>query len=78
MMTGNEIGAGHAVLTVNGKTVEVPVTVLTVADLVAHLGLADRRIAVERNRAIVKREAWALTRLEPGDAIEVLQFVGGG
>lgn len=51
---------------------------MTVADLVAELGLGARRIAVEVNREIVPREDYAHCRLHAGDAIEVVHFVGGG
>ena len=51
---------------------------LSVADLVAHLGLGERRVAVELNRDILPREAYPTTRLRPGDVVEVVQFVGGG
>jgi len=50
----------------------------SVADLLAQLGLAKERVAVERNRQVVPRAAHAETRLEPGDALEVVTFVGGG
>ena len=41
--------------------------------------VADRaRVAVERNRAIVKRDAWDATKVEEGDVIEVVTLVGGG
>jgi thiamine biosynthesis protein ThiS len=51
---------------------------MTVADLVATLGLGPRRIAVEVNRAIVPRAEYAATALHEGDAIEIIHFVGGG
>jgi thiamine biosynthesis protein ThiS len=50
----------------------------TVADLVTTLGLGPRRIAVERNRAIVPRAEYATTVLGDGDLIEIIHFVGGG
>jgi len=50
----------------------------TVADLVAALGLAPRRIAVEVNRAIVPRAEYGATGLNEGDAVEIIHFVGGG
>ena len=34
--------------------------------------------AVERNMVVVKRSAYATTPLQDGDAIEVVNFVGGG
>ena len=50
----------------------------TVADLVAHLGLGPRRIAVEVNREIVPRATYAAHTLADGDTIEIIHFVGGG
>ena len=50
----------------------------TVADLVAALGLASRRIAVEVNRAVVPRATYGDMVLRHGDAVEVIHFVGGG
>ena len=50
----------------------------TVADLVAALGLGPRRIAVEVNRAVVPRAEYAAMVLRQGDAVEIINFVGGG
>ena len=51
---------------------------LTIAGLIAHLGLNQRRIAVEVNRDIVAREDYAQRVLTDGDHIEIVHFVGGG
>jgi len=51
---------------------------LTLADLVAELGLGGRRIAVEINRNIIPRDEYATYRLRSDDEIEIVQFVGGG
>ena len=51
---------------------------ISLRELLAELGLADRRVAVELNRDIVSRDAYAATRLAAGDVVEVVQFVGGG
>lgn len=51
---------------------------ITVSDLVQHLGLRQRRIAVEINRQIIDRETYATRTLCDGDEIEIVQFVGGG
>jgi sulfur carrier protein len=48
------------------------------AALVDLLGLDCRKVAVERNLAIVPRAALAATALADGDRIEIVQFVGGG
>ena len=50
----------------------------TIADLIGTLGLADERIAVELNRAIVRREKFGEHVLTCGDTVEIVQFVGGG
>ena len=50
----------------------------TVAELVAALGLAGKRIAVERNGEIVPRSSFGEARLADGDRIEVVIAVGGG
>lgn len=65
-------------ITLNGAARELAADVRTVADLVALLGLGGRRVAVEVNREIVRREIWATTPLADGDTIEVLHLVGGG
>jgi len=64
-------------ITVNGDTRRVP-RGTTVADLVAELGLSDRRVAVERNRDVVPRAEHERAVLATGDKLEVVSFVGGG
>jgi thiamine biosynthesis protein ThiS len=49
-----------------------------VAGLIADLGLDVRKVAVERNLAIVPRSLWSQTVLDDGDRIEIVHFVGGG
>ncbi len=51
---------------------------LSVADVVASLGLAGRRVAVEYNREILRADNWAATPLRENDALEIVHFVGGG
>jgi len=62
---------------VNGETRQVP-DGASVAELLALLGLAAPKVAVERNLEIVPRSAWASTKLAPGDRLEVVHFIGGG
>ena len=62
---------------VNGDTRAVPADI-TIVELLERLGLAGRRVAVERNRAVVPRAEHAATRLADGDRLEVVAFVGGG
>ncbi|HYF06634.1 MAG TPA: sulfur carrier protein ThiS [Acetobacteraceae bacterium] len=64
-------------LTVNGEARRVAAG-LTVAGLLAEIGLDTRKVAVERNEEIVPRSTYATTRLEPGDRLEIVHFIGGG
>jgi sulfur carrier protein len=50
----------------------------SVADLVAALGLAGRKLAVAVNREVVPRARHALHRLAEGDRVVILEAVGGG
>ena len=61
----------------NDASVELPAG-CTVADLLRRQGLADRRVAVEVNRAIVPRSAHGSHRLASGDRVEVVHALGGG
>jgi len=50
----------------------------TIAALVASLGYADKRIAVERNGEIVPRSRHADVVLAQDDRVEIVVAVGGG
>lgn len=50
----------------------------TVAELVAQWELAPQRLAIEHNLLILARSLWAETRLQAGDRLEIVHFVGGG
>ncbi len=63
-------------LLVNGE--ERRIEASDVAALVARLGLDPRKVAVERNLAIVPRSLYAVTGLADGDRIEIVHFIGGG
>ncbi|MGA8049711.1 MAG: sulfur carrier protein ThiS [Burkholderiales bacterium] len=64
-------------VTVNGATHRFEHS-LDVAELVARLELAGKKIAVERNGEIVPKSAHAATVLADGDALEIVVAVGGG
>ena len=51
---------------------------LSVASLLQRLGLAERRLAVEVNQAIVPKSAHARHQLADGDVVELVQAIGGG
>jgi thiamine biosynthesis protein ThiS len=64
-------------LQINGEQRDFP-DGLTVAALVAQLGMKPDRVAVELNREIVPRDRWNQTSLSDGDRLEIVHFVGGG
>jgi sulfur carrier protein len=51
---------------------------LSVGDLLHSLGIEGERVAVELDRAIVKREDWEGRSVGPGSRVEIVHFVGGG
>ena len=61
----------------NGEAREVPEG-LTLAALLDWLKLPADRVAVELNREIASRSKWNETIIQPGDRLEVVNFVGGG
>jgi len=69
--------AGSVEIVVNGTPRAAPAG-STVASLLAELSIRPERVAVERNLDIVAKERFGDTRLEAGDRIEIIQFVGGG
>jgi len=64
-------------ITINGERREIP-DGLNVAGLLEHLGMAENRVAIERNRDILPRAQWRETQVYAGDSFEIVQFVGGG
>ena len=62
---------------VNGVLRNVP-DGATLVDLLRHLEIAQDRVAIELNGAIVKKQDWAATPVDPGAKLEIVQFVGGG
>ncbi len=64
-------------ITVNGEKRQLPQQ-STVASLLDTLGLAGKRIAVERNGEIVPRSRHADETIAGGDRLEIVVAVGGG
>ena len=64
-------------ITLNGDAYEVAGP-LTVTDLLARLDIDARRVAVELNLVVLKRDAFDGTMVQPGDEVEIVNFVGGG
>lgn len=51
---------------------------LTILQLLEQLQIDPRRVAVEHNLTIVKRDRYATTTIGEGDEVEIVNFVGGG
>ena len=64
-------------ITLNGDAHEVAGP-LTVNELLARLEIDGRRVAVEHNLVVLKRDAFDVTMVREGDEIEIVNFVGGG
>lgn len=66
------------ILNGQSKRIEGLTAGATLTDAIAALGLKPDRIAVERNGEIVGRGGWGDARLDEGDKLEIVHFVGGG
>jgi len=64
-------------ITLNGDPYELAEP-LTISRLLATLELDFRRVAVEHNLVIVKRATYDAAIVQPGDQVEIVNFVGGG
>jgi sulfur carrier protein len=64
-------------VSVNGETLQVP-SGCTIAALLQILSLDRARVAVEHNLRVVPRPEHAERRLNHGDRLEIVTFVGGG
>jgi thiamine biosynthesis protein ThiS len=51
---------------------------MSVAALLAQLDIDPRRVAVEHNLNIIKRQTYSDTLIGEGDRLEIVNFVGGG
>ena len=68
---------GTVSITVNGEHKRVTAG-LTIAELAEELGLVPAKLAVERNLEVVPRSTLDQVRIEDGDELEIVHFVGGG
>ena len=64
-------------LVVNGEPKDVPEGI-TIAGLLASLGVPPTGVAVEVNEQIVRKARHAGHPLAPNDRVEIVTFVGGG
>lgn len=64
-------------ITLNGEPRSMPADA-TVAGLIHELGIDPVHVAIERNLTIVPRSRYGEEALAEGDAIEIVEFIGGG
>jgi thiamine biosynthesis protein ThiS len=64
-------------ITLNGERFELD-SPISVAALLAQLEIDPRRVAVEHNLNIIKRQTYQDTVIGEGDTLEIVNFVGGG
>ncbi len=64
-------------ITLNGERFELD-SPLSVSALLNQLDIDPRRVAVEHNLNIIKRQTFQDTLISEGDTIEIVNFVGGG
>ncbi len=51
---------------------------LSARELLLSLDLADKRLALEVNQAIIPRSTFASHTINPGDQVEIVHAIGGG
>jgi thiamine biosynthesis protein ThiS len=64
-------------ITLNGERFELDQP-LSVTALLARLEIDPRRVAVEHNLEIIKRQRFPDVVVNEGDSVEIVNFVGGG
>jgi thiamine biosynthesis protein ThiS len=64
-------------ISLNGEPCELREPV-TVSQLLEHLKIDARRVAIELNLIVLKRAAFDTTTVREGDHVEIVNFVGGG
>lgn len=62
---------------VNGEK-HAAASTTTIAALLESMNLDPGAIVVQRNEEILKRDTYATIRLDDGDVLEIVRFVGGG
>jgi sulfur carrier protein len=62
---------------VNGEVIDKS-NAATISELLRELNINSDRVAVEVNLTIIKKEAYSTFKLNDGDKVEIVNFVGGG
>ena len=64
-------------ITLNGKQIQV-ITNLTLKSLITKLQIPLNKIAIELNKKIIDKKTISKIKLQKGDRIEIVHFIGGG
>jgi sulfur carrier protein len=72
------MGMIQGMIRLNGEG--APLTAATLAELLAQSGVAPaaKGVAVALNGQVVRRDAWARTKLAAGDDVEIVRVRQGG
>jgi len=65
-------------LIINGEKYDDLPDGLSVSGLIKRLDLPEKKLAVELNRTVVSKSAYAATILSDQDQLEIIHFIGGG
>lgn len=65
-------------LTINGEEQQVPETVASVEQLLAHFNVGHKKSVVEKNGEILTKPEQKESLLNENDRLEIVHFVGGG
>ena len=69
--------ADRLTILLNGERYELDEPI-SVAGLLARLEIDSRRVAIEHNLTIIKRQTYPEVVIGEGDTLEIVNFVGGG
>lgn len=76
MVTGAFCEEVRTLVTINGK--EENAAGMTILAYLMQAGFDPKRVVVERNLEIIPQDHLDAVKLETGDQVEILHFVGGG
>lgn len=65
-------------LLINGNYELLPTTITTIQEVIEHYHIRNPVIIVEHNNVIIEKDTHSHTKINDGDKLELIQFVGGG
>ncbi len=63
---------------INGKNTSLPNNITTVEQVLHHLQINHKNVAVDINGQLVPRSTFASHQIAANNKIEIIHFVGGG